>query len=91
MTKRKMTEYELINPSSEVNAEGKTTDLIAQPGMDVEGPREEPTTVARLVPEGEVKELAPEAVTELADVEGLTNCGNCSRVRANWDGQEAGY
>ena len=40
MTKHKRIEFELTNPNPEVNAEDNTTESVAQPGIDVEGPRE---------------------------------------------------
>ena len=50
MTQRNRTEFELTNPNSEVNTEDDTTKLVAQPGVDVEGPKEELMAVAGPVP-----------------------------------------
>lgn len=56
-----------------MNAEDNTTESVAQPGIDVEGPREELMAVAVLVPEETVKELSTKAVIESTEVEGLTS------------------
>lgn len=71
MAKRKRTKNDLAEAIYEVDTEGKATESVEQSGVGVEGPREEPKMVVGLVPEGEVEELAPVAVAEVADVEGL--------------------
>ena len=71
MTKRKRTEFELTNPNPEVNTEDDTTESVAQPGVDVDGPREELVAVVGPVPKQPVRELPTDAATESAEVEGL--------------------
>ena len=71
MTKWNRTEFELTNPNSEVNVKNDTAKSVAQPGVGVNGSREELMAVAGPAPEQALWELPPNVATESNEVEGL--------------------